>query len=244
MKEKIKLGINIDHVATLRNARDEDFPNIIRVSKKLREIKVDSITVHLREDRRHIRDQDVMDLKSTNLLPLNLEMAATNEMKKICLKTFPFACCIVPERREELTTEGGLDVKNQKHYLSSFLPEIIESGIRTSLFIDPDLNQIKAAKELGVYAVELHTGKYSRLFKHKNFDDELKKIVDAATFCSEIGLECHAGHGLDFKNVSNISSIPEVVELNVGHFLISQSLFDGLESTIKNFMKIIGHKNS
>ena len=165
MKEKIKLGINIDHVATLRNARDEDFPNIIRVSKKLREIKVDSITVHLREDRRHIRDQDVMDLKSTNLLPLNLEMAATNEMKKICLKTFPFACCIVPERREELTTEGGLDVKNQKHYLSSFLPEIIESGIRTSLFIDPDLNQIKAAKELGVYAVELHTGKYSRLFK-------------------------------------------------------------------------------
>ena len=244
MKEKIKLGINIDHVATLRNARDEDFPNIIRVSKKLREIKVDSITVHLREDRRHIRDQDVMDLKSTNLLPLNLEMAATNEMKKICLKTFPFACCIVPERREELTTEGGLDVENQKHYLSSFLPEIIESGIRTSLFIDPDLNQIKAAKELGVYAVELHTGKYSRLFKHKNFDDELKKIVDAATFCSEIGLECHAGHGLDFKNVSNISSIPEVVELNVGHFLISQSLFDGLESTIKNFMKIIGHKNS
>ncbi len=244
MKEKIKLGINIDHVATLRNARDEDFPNIIRVAKKLREIKVDSITVHLREDRRHIRDQDVMDLKSTNLLPLNLEMAATNEMKKICLKTFPFACCIVPERREELTTEGGLDVKNQKHYLSSFLPEIIESGIRTSLFIDPDLNQIKAAKELGVYAVELHTGKYSRLFKHKNFDDELKKIFDAATFCSEIGLECHAGHGLDFKNVSNISSIPEVVELNVGHFLISQSLFDGLESTIKNFMKIIGHKNS
>ncbi len=244
MKEKIKLGINIDHVATLRNARDEDFPNIIRVAKKLREIKVDSITVHLREDRRHIRDQDVMDLKSSNLLPLNLEMAATNEMKKICLKTFPFACCIVPERREELTTEGGLDVKNQKHYLSSFLPEIIESGIRTSLFIDPDLNQIKAAKELGVYAVELHTGKYSRLFKHKNFDDELKKIFDAATFCSEIGLECHAGHGLDFKNVSNISSIPEVVELNVGHFLISQSLFDGLESTIKNFMKIIGHKNS
>ena len=244
MKEKIKLGINIDHVATLRNARDEDFPNIIRVAKKLREIKVDSITVHLREDRRHIRDQDVMDLKSSNLLPLNLEMAATNEMKKICLKTFPFACCIVPERREELTTEGGLDVKNQKHYLSSFLPEIIESGIRTSLFIDPDLNQIKAAKELGVYAVELHTGKYSRLYKHKNFDDELKKIVDAATFCSEIGLECHAGHGLDFKNVSNISSIPEVVELNVGHFLISQSLFDGLESTIKNFMKIIGHKNS
>jgi len=241
MKKKIRLGINIDHVATLRNARNENFPDLVQIIRILKKVKVDSVTVHLREDRRHIKDRDVFKIKEINLLPLNLEMAPTEEMKKNCLKVKPFACCIVPERREELTTEGGLDVKNQKDYLNGFLPEIIKSGTRTSLFIDPEKNQIDAAKELNVNAVELHTGKYSKLFKNKAFSKELEKISDAAKYCHEIGLECHAGHGLDFYNVKNISDINEILELNVGHFLISNSIIDGLEKTIHKFMDIIKH---
>ena len=241
MKKKIKLGVNIDHVATLRNARNENFPNIIVIAKILHKIKVDSITVHLREDRRHIKDKDVEDLKKINLLPLNLEMAATKEMKKICLETLPFACCIVPERREELTTEGGLDVKNQMIYLSNYLPELVKSGIKVSLFVDPDLSQIKAAKDLGVYSVELHTGKYANLFDNDKFNNELSKIKKAAAFCSKLGLKCHAGHGLNFENVKNISKIKQIVELNVGHFIISNSIYMGLENTVKKFMKIINH---
>ena len=241
MKKKIRLGINIDHIATIRNARNENFPDLVQIIKVLKKVEVDSVTVHLREDRRHIRDRDVFEIKKNNLLPLNLEMAPTDEMKKNCLKVNPFACCIVPERREELTTEGGLDVKNQKDYLNNFLPEIRENGIRTSLFVDPDKDQIDAAKELNVDAVELHTGKYSQLFKKKNFRQELKNIFEAAKHCHKIGLECHAGHGLDFYNVKNISNIPEILELNVGHFLISNSIIDGLERTILKFMKIIQH---
>ena len=241
MKKKIKLGVNIDHIATLRNARNENFPDITTVAEILHKIKVDSITVHLREDRRHIRDNDVEVLKKLNLLPLNLEMAATNEMKKICLKTSPFACYIVPERREELTTEGGLDVKNQMIYLSEYLPDLINSGVKVSLFVDPDLDQIQAAKDLGVYSVELHTGKYANLFKENKFNDELKKIEQAAFFCSKLGLKCHAGHGLNFENVKNISKIQQIVELNVGHFIISNSIYIGLEKTIKKFMEIINH---
>ncbi len=239
MKKKIRLGVNIDHVATLRNARGEDFPNLIEVVKVLKELKVNSVTVHLREDRRHINDKDIEDLSECNLLPINLEMAATEEMKQKCILHKPFACCIVPERREELTTEGGLDVMAQKSYLNSFLPEIINCGIRTSLFIDPCLEQIKVANDLGVNAVELHTGKYSRLFKEENFDDELKRLENAARFCSNLGIECHAGHGLDFFNVKNISNIQEIEELNVGHFLISNAIFDGLKKTIINFQNIV-----
>ncbi|MEE2695450.1 MAG: pyridoxine 5'-phosphate synthase [Pseudomonadota bacterium] len=241
MKKKIRLGVNIDHIATLRNARNENFPDLLKVACLLKKIKVDSITVHLREDRRHIIDLDVFNLKKENLLPLNLEMAATKEMKEICLKVQPYSCCIVPERREELTTEGGLDVKNQKRYLNQFLPQIIKSDIKLSLFIDPEIDQIKAAHDLGVNAVEIHTGKYSRFYKKKNYSSELKRIKKAAEYCLKIGIDCHAGHGLNFKNVSNISSIKNVVELNVGHFLISQSIFDSLEVTVKKFMKIINH---
>ncbi len=241
--EKIRLGVNIDHIATLRNARNEGYPNILDVTKILKKVKVDSITIHLREDRRHIKDKDVIELKKQNLLPLNLEMAATKEMREICIKTIPQSCCIVPERREELTTEGGLDVKNQMNYLSDFLPELIKKKIKVSLFIDPDLEQIKAAKTLGVQAVELHTGKYSRLHKINKFNSELTRIKNASFFCSELGLKCHAGHGLNFSNVAKIAEIKEIEELNVGHFLISNSLFMGLENTITKFMKIIKHPN-
>ena len=157
------------------------------------------------------------------------------------MKTLPFACCIVPERREELTTEGGLDVKNQMIYLSEYLPDIIKSGIKVSLFVDPDIDQIQAAKDLGVYSVELHTGKYANLFREKKFYDELDKIKKAAAFCSELGLKCHAGHGLNFENVKNISKIHQIVELNVGHFIISNSIYVGLEQTVQMFMNIIDH---
>ncbi len=239
MKKKIRLGVNIDHVATLRNARNENFPDLNEVAHLLKKINVDLITVHLREDRRHILDKDVEDLKKNNFLPLNLEMAATNEMKNICLKIQPYACCIVPERREELTTEGGLDVKNQKNYLGDFIPEIVANGTKLSLFVDPELDQIHSAHELGVKVVEIHTGKYSRCYKKSNHTVELNRIKNAANYCMKLGIDCHAGHGLNYENVREISLISNIVELNVGHFLISQSLFSGLEKTVKNFMKII-----
>ena len=240
---KIKLGVNIDHVATLRNARNENFPNLLDVSEILKELQVDSITVHLREDRRHIKDDDVLALKEKNYLPLNLEMAATREMKDFCLQILPASCCIVPERREELTTEGGLDVKNQTDYLGTFLPELLKKT-KVSLFIDPDFAQIYASKELWVHAVELHTGKYSNLFSKKKQHSELERINKAAKLCSDIGLDCHAGHGLNFENVKDISQIDEILELNVGHFLISHSLYTGLKDTILKFMKIIDHPKS
>ena len=240
---KIKLGVNIDHVATLRNARNENSPNLLDVSKVLKELRVDSITVHLREDRRHIKDGDVVALKEKNFLPLNLEMAATKEMKDFCLKILPESCCIVPERREELTTEGGLNVKNQMDYLGSFLPELLKKT-KISLFIDPDFDQIYASKELGAHAVELHTGKYANLFREKKQHTELERIKKAAKLCSDIGLDCHAGHGLNFENVKDISLIDEILELNVGHFLISHSLYTGLKDTILKFMKIINHPKS
>jgi len=170
-------------------------------------------------------------------------MAATKEMKGFCLKVLPNSCCIVPERREELTTEGGLDVKNQMDYLGGFLPDLLKKT-KVSLFIDPDFEQIYASKELGVHAVELHTGKYSNLFKEKKQLPELKRISESAKLCSEIGLDCHAGHGLNFENVKEISQIDEILELNVGHFLISHSLYTGLTDTILKFMKIIDHPKS
>ena len=239
--KKIRLGVNIDHVATLRNARNEDFPNLLTVANILKECKVDLITVHLREDRRHIRDKDVEELKDRNYLPLNLEMAATEEMKNICLKTNPFSCCIVPERREELTTEGGLDVKNQLDYLGKFITGFKNKDIKLSLFVDPDIEQIDAVFKLGVKVIEIHTGKFSRNFNKKNHHLELNRIKRAAEHCRKIGIDCHAGHGLNFDNVEEISKIPNIVELNVGHFLISNSILDGLDKTIRKFMKIINH---
>ena len=241
MKKKIRLGVNIDHVATLRNARNEDFPNLLAVARILKDCSVDLLTVHLREDRRHIRDKDVEDLKNNDVLPLNLEMAATNEMKDICFKTNPFSCCIVPERREELTTEGGLDVKNQLDYLGEFVSGFKDKDIKLSFFIDPDIEQIDAVAKLGVKVIEIHTGQFSINFKKKNHHLELNRIKQAAEHCLKIGIDCHAGHGLNFDNVREISNIPNIVELNVGHFLISNAILDGLDITIKKFMKIINH---
>ena len=241
MKKKIRLGVNIDHVATLRNARNENFPNLLTVAEILKDCKVDLITVHLREDRRHIRDKDVEELKNHNFLPLNLEMAATDEMKKICFETNPFSCCIVPERREELTTEGGLDVKNQLDYLGEFVSEFKEKDIKLSFFVDPDIEQIEAVAKLGVKVIEIHTGKFSINFNKRNHQLELNRIKQAAEYCLKIGMVCHAGHGLNFDNVKEISNIPNIEELNVGHFLISNAVLDGLNMTIKKFMKIINH---
>ena len=241
MKKKIRLGVNIDHVATLRNARNENFPDLLRVANILRDCNVDLITVHLREDRRHINDNDVEELKNRNYLPLNLEMAATDEMKNICFKTNPFSCCIVPERREELTTEGGLDVKNQLDYLGEFVSEFKDKDIKLSFFVDPDIDQIDAVARLGVKVIEIHTGKFAINFNKKNHHLELNRIKQAAEHCLEIGIDCHAGHGLNFDNVKEISKIPNIIELNVGHFLISNAIIDGLDMTIKKFMKIINH---
>ena len=239
MKKKIRLGVNIDHVATLRNARNENFPNLSDVAILLTKCEVDLITVHLREDRRHILDEDVFDLKRKNFLPLNLEMASTSEMREICMKVSPEFCCIVPEKREELTTEGGLNVRKQVKYLKEYIENIKHNGTKVSLFIDPDIDQIDAAIEVGADAVELHTGKYSLLFEKGSYTNELKRIQESAEYCAKNKIVCNAGHGLNFKNVSNISQIENISELNVGHFIVAQSLFNGLKETISKFREII-----
>ena len=239
MKKKIRLGVNIDHVATLRNARNENFPNLSDVAILLTKCEVDLITVHLREDRRHILDKDVFDLKRKNFLPLNLEMASTAEMREICMKVSPEFCCIVPEKREELTTEGGLNVRKQVKYLKEYIENIKHNGTKVSLFIDPDIDQIDAAIEVGADAVELHTGKYSLLFEKGSYKNELKRIQESAEYCAKNKIVCNAGHGLNFKNVSNISQIENISELNVGHFIVAQSLFNGLKETISKFREII-----
>lgn len=228
----LRLGINIDHVATLRNARGDIHPDPVRAAQMAEEAGADGITVHLREDRRHIRDTDVKKLRHAVSLPLNLEMAATEEMVNIALSVQPHACCIVPERRQELTTEGGLDVMGQHHILLPFITRLKGQGIRVSLFISPDMDQLRAARQAGADAVELHTGTYA---KHTGIlqQKELQHLKKAATFIHQSGLECHAGHGLDYDNVGPIAAIPEVTELNIGHFLMGEALFIGLKESIR-----------
>ncbi len=236
----MRLGVNIDHFATLRNVRTEKIIKIENAVNILKENLVDSVTVHLREDRRHINEHDVKLLKRKKILPVNLEMAAIPEMQTICLDIKPFACCIVPEKRKELTTEGGLDVKNQMKKLENFLNPILKEGIRTSLFIDPEEKQLLAVKKLGVKVIEIHTGNYAKSFFQGKYKNNLEKIRNIVTLATNLGIECHAGHGLDFKNVTEISKIQNIVELNVGYSIICESLFCGLGNSVKKFKQLIG----
>ncbi|GAA3999816.1 pyridoxine 5'-phosphate synthase [Sphingomonas humi] len=234
----LRLGVNIDHVATIRNARGGDFPDPVRAAHAAEAAGAQGITAHLREDRRHIRDDDLVRLKNEIALPLNLEMAATEEMLRIALATRPHAACIVPEKREERTTEGGLDAHGQQAKLARFCQELGAAGIRVSLFIEPEPNQIEAAMRLGAPVIELHTGRYAHL-PEDGREAELKRLADAAALAAKNGIEPHAGHGLTFANVVPIAAIPQVAELNIGHFLIGEAIFVGLEASIRRMRDLM-----
>ena len=227
----LRLGVNIDHVATVRNARGGAAPDPIRAALIAQNAGADGITAHLREDRRHIKDKDIERLMAEIELPLNFEMAATNEMKDIALKLKPNAVCIVPEKRMEITTEGGLDLISQFDRLKSICDQLNDNGMRISLFIEPDLRQIETAVKLKAPVIELHTGTYSEL-EADDKENELRRIQRAVDYANELKIECHAGHGLNFENVGPIASIGKITELNIGHFLIGESIFMGLASAI------------
>jgi pyridoxine 5-phosphate synthase len=224
-----RLGVNLDHVATLRNARGGTHPDPVRAALAATEAGADGITVHLREDRRHIVDDDLPRIKAATRLPLNLEIAATDEMTAIACGLAPHAACLVPERRAERTTEGGLDVLGDIGRLSRIVPKLADAGIRVSLFIGPDLDQIRAAKQVGAHVVELHTGAYAEAGAS---DAELARLAQGAKLAADIGLEVHAGHGLTYDNVGAVAALPEVVELNIGHFLVGEAIFIGLVAAI------------
>lgn len=238
MKRKLRLGVNIDHVATIRNARGGAYPDPVRAAKLAAAAGADGITAHLREDRRHIRDDDIARISSEVEKPLNLEMAATAEMLEIALRHKPHAACIVPEKREEQTTEGGLDALGGHDHLVPFVRQMSDAGIRVSLFIEPDPRQLNAAVSLGAPVVELHTGTYAELAGAAQ-DAEFARIEAAAVHAEAIGLECHAGHGLTYDNVAPIAAITNVVELNIGHFLIGEAIFSGLDSAIRRMRSLM-----
>jgi pyridoxine 5-phosphate synthase len=233
-KNRLRLGINIDHVATIRNARGAEHPSPLRAAKIAAASGADGITAHLREDRRHITEADIENLKNEIDLPLNLEMAATPEMLAIALKTRPHAACIVPEKRQEVTTEGGLDAARLKTQLEKYVGSLSAAGIRVSLFIEAAPEQLHAAKELGAHIVELHTGAYAHGKK-----GEYGRIIEATKLAETLGLECHAGHGLNYDNVGRIAAIPTIRELNIGHFLIGEAIFEGLGKTIKKMRNLM-----
>ncbi|MDX2083232.1 MAG: pyridoxine 5'-phosphate synthase [Rickettsiales bacterium] len=234
----MRLGVNIDHVATIRNARGGIHPDPVDAAILAEKSGADGITIHLREDRRHIRDEDLSRLKKEIKLPINLEMAATAEMLKIALKTKPNAVCIVPEKRQEVTTEGGLDVIKNEKLLREMIKKIRAKKIRVSLFIDASEQQIRAAKKINADIVELHTGEFCHK-KNQAQKAEFLKIKNCAKLCKKLNLECHAGHGLDYKTAKMISEIPEIIELNIGHFIIGEAIFDGLANVIKKMKKAI-----
>lgn len=238
MSEHLRLGVNIDHVATIRNARGGVHPDPIHAAKLAEKAGADGITAHLREDRRHISDNDIARLMEAIVVPLNLEMACTDEMLRIALRHKPHAACIVPEKREERTTEGGLDVAGGATALQPVISELKGVGIRVSLFIEPDPRQLDAAAELGADIVELHTGRYCDVIGAAR-DEELARITSAATYTQSLGLECHAGHGLTFDLVGPVAALPEVVELNIGHFLIGEAIFSGLDSAIRRMRSLM-----
>jgi pyridoxine 5-phosphate synthase len=238
MSKTLRLGVNIDHVATIRNARGIAHPDPIRAARMAAEAGADGITAHLREDRRHISDEDIERLSAQIDLPLNLEMAATDEMLAIALRHRPHAACIVPEKRQELTTEGGLDAHGGENHLRRYVDEMVKAGIRVSLFIDPDPLQLQSAKRLGAPVVELHTGCYAEAGAD-TWEAELARLQDAAALAGELGLECHAGHGLSYDNVGPVAAIASIKELNIGHFLIGEAIFGGLDSSIKRMRALM-----
>jgi pyridoxine 5-phosphate synthase len=232
---KLRLGINIDHVATVRNARGGTYPDPLRAAKLAQDAGADGITAHLREDRRHISDADIDGLMEILSVPLNFEMAATDEMQAIALRHKPHAVCIVPEKREELTTEGGLEVAREENRLAHFIAPIREAGCRVSLFVATDMRQIDAASRIGADIVELHAGSYCDSYSEGNFDNagiELKKLCEMSAYAHSLGLEVHAGHGITYDTVMPIAEFPEILELNIGHFLIGEAIFMGLKPAI------------
>jgi pyridoxine 5-phosphate synthase len=238
MSGKLRLGVNVDHVATLRNARGGAHPDPLLAARTAKEAGADGVTAHLREDRRHIRDADMRRLKAESGLPLNFEMAPTGEMQAIALEIHPNAVCLVPERRRELTTEGGLDVTAGHNDLHVYLPPLKEKRIRVSLFIDPDEHQIRAARSVGADIVELHTGAYAGA-QGEAREAELERLKEGARLAASLGLEVHAGHGLTFENVAAVAAIPEIAELNIGHFLIGEAVFMGLAGAVSEMKRLM-----
>lgn len=235
---RLRLGVNIDHVATIRNARGGEHPDPVRAAEIVAAVGGDGITAHLREDRRHIRDEDLARIQAATSLPLNLEMAATDEMLEIALRHKPHAACIVPERREERTTEGGLDAAGQHNRLAPIVSRLADAGIRVSLFIAPEARQIEAAMRLGAPVVELHTGEYAHA-EGEARAIELKRIADMAALAARNGIEPHAGHGLTYDNVQAIAAIPQLAELNIGHYLIGEAIFTGLEASVRRMRELM-----
>ena len=236
----IRLGVNIDHVATIRKARGENHPEPHKAAKKALEYGADSITIHLREDRRHINDDDLKLISSIKSMPLNLEMACNYEMLKIAIKYKPNFVCIVPEKRNEVTTEGGLNLKKNIKELKSIIKILNHNEIRTSLFINPTIYDVKISKKLNAKCIELHTGKISnQVKKNKQFRSQLKKIKNCAKYANILGLEVHAGHGMDYKTAKILSKVKEIKEFNIGHFIIGESIIFGLKKTILRFKKIL-----
>tara|TARA_Y100001970_G_C13955330_1_gene710369 strand:+ start:56 stop:778 length:723 start_codon:yes stop_codon:yes gene_type:complete len=238
--KKIRLGVNIDHVATVRNARGEKYPSPLRAAVMAEKCGAESITIHLREDRRHINDSDLYSINKKLRIPLNLEIAATDEMLRIALRHKPPFICIVPEKRQEITTEGGLNLKYKKNKLKKIINKLKKSKLRVSLFIEPSIQDIRIAKSLNADCVEIHTGKLCNLINDsKDFSKELLKIKKATKLGNEIGLEVHAGHGLTFKSAKILSKLKGIKEFNIGHFLIGESIFIGLSKSIRMFKKIL-----
>ncbi len=241
-KPPLRLGVNIDHVATVRNARGSPYPSPLKAALLAQSAGADGITAHLREDRRHISDRDICELMRDLSLPLNLELAATDEMREIALRHRPNAVCIVPERREEITTESGLDVVGCRRRLAGFIEPLRAAGCRISLFVDANPEQIRCAKDVGADIVELHTGAYCEAAAGGTADSgktELDRIISAAASAASIGLEVHAGHGLTYETVKPVASLPEIEELNIGHFLVSEAIFRGLAAAVAEMRRLM-----
>ena len=236
--KKMRLGINIDHVATIRNARGGNHPSPVEIAIIAEKCNVDNITAHLREDRRHVNENDIKSLLSKLKIPLNFEMAATSEMINFAVENLPYACCIVPEKRQEITTEGGLNLKSNKEIVDC-INKLKDAGIFCSLFIDPDIEQISIASEIGADAIEIHTGKYCDALNESIMNNELENIKKSAIYAKSKGLDVHAGHGLNYKNISEIAKIEEITEVNIGHFLIGEAIKIGITEAILKMRSII-----